>query len=97
MGRVLEAISTVPDPHLRAAFTLLIETGARGSEVLRARWVDMDLDGRLWRLPRPKSGKPQVVPLADSTVAMLRNLVRVGPWVVPGLKPTKPRSDLKNP
>jgi integrase len=109
MGRVLDAVAALPDPTTRAAFTLLIETGARGSEVLRAKWEDMDLDGRLWRLPRPKAGKPQVVPLADSTVAMLRNLERnrtvrcpdgreiITPWIIPGLDPMKPRTCLKNP
>jgi integrase len=109
MVRVLDAIAGLSDPYTRAAFTLLIETGARGSEVLRAKWEDMDLDGRLWRLPRPKAGKPQVVPLADSTVAMLRNLKkdrkRIGkegdgelsPWIIPGLDPENARSCLKNP
>lgn len=95
--KVLEAVAAVVDPFARAAFTLLLETGARTSEVLRARWDDMDLDGRLWRLPRPKARKPQVIPLADSTVAMLRRLPRVeeSPWVIPGHKEGAHRVTLK--
>ncbi len=100
LGRALIAVSRLDDPFERAAFTLLIETGARTSEVLRATWADFDLDGKLWRIPRPKSGRTgEQIPLADSTVEMLRALPRVegSPFIVPGLKPEKPRADLKRP
>jgi integrase len=38
MAKVLEAINAEEDPFVRAAFKLLIETGARRSEVLNAKW-----------------------------------------------------------
>lgn len=94
-GRVVEAFDALTDPHVRAAFLLLLETGARKSEALAARWEDIDLDGRLWRIPSPKAGRPQVVPLGDETVAWLRGVDRVGPWLVPGRDGTKARTDLR--
>lgn len=97
LGRALEAVASLPDPYARLAFILLIETGARLSEVLHARWVDIDLEGKLWRLPSPKSGKPQVIPLPDSTCAAVRNVKRLGPYVIPGQSGNAPRSDLKGP
>ena len=99
MNRLIKAITGEPDPNVRAAFRLLVETGARRSEVLRARWKDFDLDSptAIWRIPSPKAGYPQVVPLASNTVAMLRRAPRVGPWLIPGRDPLKPRSDLKRP
>lgn len=96
LHRVLKALAAWPDLHERAAFALLLATGARLSEVLRARWSDLDLDAGTWRLPSPKSGHPQLVPLNGDTVAMLRRLPRPGDFVIPGRStPDKPRYDLK--
>lgn len=95
---VLRAVEAWKDPHERAAFLLLLHTGARLSEVLRARWADLDLDASEWRLPSPKAGRPQVVPLPGGVVAMLRRLPRLGALVIPGTaNPDKPRFDLKKP
>lgn len=106
MRALLDAVAEEQDPHARAAFALLVETGARLSEVLRAKWEDVDLDAALWRLPSPKSGHPQMIPLARSTVAHLRRLPHVGPFIVAGRqrkedgtneKKEAPRFDLKRP
>lgn len=99
MRRLLDAIGEEKSAFLRCAFRLLIETGARRSEVLRARWSDFDLDGKVWTIPSPKSGHKQVVPLTDSVVAMLRDAPRMksSPWLVPGPKPGQHRADLRKP
>lgn len=97
LGRVLKAIDAEPDPHVRAAFLLLIETGARKSEMLSARWQDLDFEGGTWRIPSPKAGNPQTIPLSSSAASMLRKLPRVGEYVVPGRDPRKHRVDLKKP
>jgi len=96
-AKVVEVIDAIPEPSVRAAFLLLLDTGARKSEVLRASWADMDLGAGLWRIPSPKSGHPQVVPLATSTVQLLEGLERMGPWVVPGRDPAKHRAALTRP
>ena len=95
LGRVLDALGEVDDPHIKLAFELLLSSGARKSEVLRARWEDMDLDAGLWRIPSPKAGVPQTVPLSRTTIAMMNNTPRVGPWVVPGRWPERHREDLR--
>lgn len=95
MKRLIERLSAEPDVHVKAGFQLLIETGARLSEVLHARWDDVDLEDGCWRIPSPKSGHPQVVPLASRAVAMLRQLPRRGPYIVAGRNADKPRADLK--
>lgn len=97
LGRLGAAIEELPDRHVRAAFVLLLTTGARRSEVLRAKWADLDLDAATWRVPSTKSGRPQTIPLPAPAVAVLRDLERVGPFVVPGRDPQKPRADLKKP
>ena len=110
MEKLLQAIAREEDPHVRAAFHLLIESGARLSEVLHAKWADIDFETGLWRIPSPKSGHPQVSPLGIRTAEMLRKLPRVGSYVIPAtrrpLRPgdpkgveriEKPRGDLKGP
>jgi integrase len=97
MNAFLGALEKEEDIHTRAAFHLLIETGARRSEVLGAKWDDIDLDDRTWRIPSPKSGNPQIIPLPRTTAAMLKQLPRVGPYLIPGRNPKKPRHDLKGP
>jgi integrase len=98
MKRLLVAIDALKDPFVKAAFLLLIETGARRSEVLRAKWEDFDLKAGNWRIPSPKAGHPQVVPLPGNVVVLLEHLPRVGSLVIPGTRnPDKPRFDLAGP
>ena len=99
MEALVKAIQEDPDPFARAALFLLIETGARLSEVTRAKWEDLDLgaDIPLWRIPSPKSGNAQVQPLASTTVALLAKLPRFGPYVIAGRFKDRPRADLRGP
>lgn len=97
MARLVKTLENHKDSLIRAAFTLLIEVGVRRSEVLRAKWEDFDFEERIWRLPRPKSCRPEVVPLTDDLVAMLQGLSRPGPYLLPGRKPDEPRRTLQRP
>ncbi len=94
-GKLRRAIDARPDPIVRTAFRLLMATGARLSEVLRARWSDFDLDAGTWRIPSPKAGHPQMAALTPEAVALLRNAPHYGPLLVPSVSnPEKPRFDL---
>jgi len=95
LARVLKAIDALKSEHSRAGIMLLVQTGARLSEVLHAQWKDMDLEGRIWNIPSPKAGTPQVVPLSNETVAMLNHLSHMGCYVIAGRVENKPRTDLK--
>ncbi len=98
MARLLAAIENDPDPFVRAAFTILIETGCRLGELLNARWDDFDLDQGIWKLPETKAGRTQYIPLPSPLVILLRTLPRAGDYVIPGRYPGKPRNDgLKKP
>jgi len=97
LGKVLTELGKLKDPFVRLAFEMLLSTGARKSEVLRARWDDLDLEAGTWRIPSPKAGRPQTVPLPRTTVAMLQNTPEVGPWLIPGRWPEKHREDIRNP
>jgi len=75
---------------------LLLLTGARKSEILRAKWTDVHLDQRLLTVPLSKSNKPRHIPLSDESIKVIRSIPRQkgSPWLFPGRVPGKPLSDV---
>ena len=71
---------------------LLLLTGGRRGEVLNARFAEFDLDQRVWRIPKTKSGRPRTVPLSAAAVELLRELEAQadGPYVCPNPKTGRP-------
>ena len=63
-----------------ALVKLLVLTGQRRDEVARMTWSEVNLEARLWTLPkeRSKNGKPHDIPLSDPAVAILEALPRIG-------------------
>lgn len=82
--RAVEAWPTIP-----LALEWLVLTAARTTEVLKARWDEIDRDAATWTIPgtRTKSGRPHRVPLAPAAVAVLdkAELLRdQSPYLFPG-------------
>ena len=77
---------------LQYIIPMLILTGARKREVLDARWEDLDLDRRQWRIPITKAGRPRYVPLSNGVIHLLANVPHKdgNPWVFPNPKSSKP-------
>ena len=71
-------------------------TGCRLREILSLRWEHVDLERGLLFLPDSKTGKKTVI-LNAPALAVLNGLQRIGPYVVPGDDPERPRSNLKRP
>jgi integrase len=74
---------------VRLAFEFLILTAARTSEVLEAKWNEIDIKAAIWTIPgsRMKAGREHRVPLAPACVAILkrsRELVPDGDYVFSG-------------
>lgn len=78
------------------ALRLLLLTGARKSEILKARWENVRLDQRLLTVPLSKSGRPRHILLSEAAIKVLRALPRASgnPWLFPGHAPGKPLSDI---
>lgn len=80
------------------ALELAILTAARTSEVIGARWEEIDLEKRLWTIPgdRMKARKEHRMPLANATLAVLEAMtkVRQGDYVFPGAKGNRPLSNM---
>lgn len=76
-------------------FTCL--TGSRTSEVLHARWDEMDFESRLWTCPaeRMKGGEVHRVPLTDEMEALLLPLRAMqSDYVFEGQKRHRPLSNM---
>lgn len=78
------------------ALRLLLLTGARKSEILKARWENVRLDQRLLTVPLSKSGRPRHILLSEEAIKILRAMPRTpgNPWLFPGHAPGKPLSDI---
>ena len=59
-------------------FTIL--TAARTGEALGASWGEIDLDGKVWRVPakRMKAGREHRVPLSEAAIAVLEMVRPLG-------------------
>ena len=77
---------------LQYIIPILILTGARKNEVLKAKWEDFNSDTRLWRIPMTKSGKARHVPIYDGLLLLLKSIPRLDncPWLVPNPKTQLP-------
>ncbi|MBN1552345.1 tyrosine-type recombinase/integrase [bacterium] len=95
LERFKEALDRLPDIYAGAAFKLMLVSGARLSEVLNAKWEDIDFENKRWVLPNPKSGKRQFIPLTEVRRKILKDLPQLGLYVIAGKYPDKPRADLK--
>ena len=74
--RVYAAAASITDPRwqgLTGAFRLMVLTACRTSEVLGARWSEVDLEARTWTIPegRMKGGYKHRVPLSDEAISVL--------------------------
>src|SRR5215475_7317279 len=78
LGRVWRAADKIGGPF-GALVKLLTLTGQRRDEVARARWSEIDLDGRVWALApeRVKNNQPHEVPLSGPAIAILSALPRI--------------------
>lgn len=78
------------------ALRLLLLTGARKNEILKARWENVNLGQRLLTVPLSKSGKPRHIVLSDAAIAVIKAIPqKTGiPWLFPGHAEGKPLSDL---
>ncbi len=83
-----KAIDTEPNIYVRAVLWLYMLTGARKTELLEAKWDDVDWSRGQLRLLETKSGEEQTVALNAPALAILQALPRQegNPHILPGAK-----------
>jgi integrase len=96
-ARLQRAVANSANPQLKFIVGLLLLTGARKTELLRAKWEHVDLDRRSWHIPTTKTGKPRHVPLSQAAVDIIERLARWHncPWLLPNPDTRLPYTDIK--
>ena len=63
-------------PLTKLALQLIALTFVRTSELIGARWIEIDLDRKEWRIPaeRMKMKTPYIVPLSKQAIAVLNQI-----------------------
>lgn len=95
--RLLTACKASPNSQLWAIVSLLLYTGARRTELLRAKWEHVNLDQRFWLIPDSKTGKSRRVPMSGPAIDVINGLVRFPgcPWLLPNPDTKLPYNTIK--
>lgn len=102
LPRLLAACDRYPNQNAANAIRLLLFTGARLQEALKADWSQFDLERGTWTKPsaHTKTKRVHVVHLPAAVLEFLRDMRKADPrgkYLFPGLDPDDPRYDLKRP
>lgn len=95
LGDFLRTLADAPktDPQTKAALRLLVLTWCRTSEVIGARWDEIDLAAGVWVIPagRMKAREAHTVYLSRQAVELIEGQGRAGEYVFPNRrKPGEP-------
>ncbi|MGJ0484795.1 MAG: tyrosine-type recombinase/integrase [Methylomicrobium sp.] len=80
LERLLTVLRTDENRTICQIVIFLLSTGARLNEALSARWDQVDIDRRVWKIPasNSKSKRLRSVPLNDSALEVLHQLDTAG-------------------
>lgn len=76
LERLMDVLQTDDNRAVCRIIMYLLSTGARLNEALSARWDQVDIERRVWKIPasNSKSKRVRSVPLNDSAIAILKQL-----------------------
>ena len=73
----------IPDaqmlPSTSIAIWIMLATCCRIGELIRTRWLDVDLEQGIWKIPagNSKNGKPHEIALSSFAIAWFRDLIKL--------------------
>ena len=91
-ARLIEVINqTQQNIHLKYIIPMLILTGARRGEVLKAKHEDFNLNQLCWTIPTSKSGKKRVLPITPQLLELYKSIPKDDtPYLFASAKSKKP-------
>lgn len=77
---VRRVLKKLTHPETRARFMVLVSTGQRPAQVMRAERADVDLRRRVWFVRPAKGGDAIPLPLTTDMLAAWRDFIAAGAW-----------------
>ena len=89
MPRFVSSLEQEDNEYARHGLWMLLLTGLRSTELLKAKWVDVDWDVGTLFIGLTKNGEPLLAPLSDAAIGRLKLIPRMdgNPHIICGLKP----------
>jgi len=89
MPRFLQALEQEDSEYARHGLWLLLLMGLRSSELLKAKWVDVDWEMGTLFVGLTKNGEPLLAPISEAAIARLKIVPRTAgnPYIICGQKP----------
>jgi integrase len=99
LSTFIETLRQYDGISTRLAFEFLILTAARTSEVLKAKWSEIDSEAKVWTVPadRMKAKVEHRVPLSARCIEILKAAKEIadgGDYIFPGSREKKPLSNM---
>jgi integrase len=91
LPKLAKAIDEEENEFVRAALWLYLLTGVRKSELLGAKWGDINFDRNELRLEDTKAGRTHHVPLSSPALSLIETIPRLdsNPYLLPGRRKGK--------
>jgi integrase len=86
LPQLIEAVDKEQNLYARISIWLYLLTGMRKSELLTAKWSDIDFERKEIRLSDTKAGRVHYVPLSEAAIDLLTSVPRLeeNPYIIPG-------------
>jgi integrase len=99
LPQLAQAIDLEPNRVARNAIWLYLLTGARKSELLQAKWADIDWERRELKIPETKAGRVHYIPLSTPAYDLLKSITPTqdNPYILPGHIKGKPLVNISKP
>lgn len=81
--RLMKAVEESKNPHLKYIIPFLLLSGARKSEVLRAKWRDIDYERNVWTIPITKNKKIRKIPISDQLLKLIKTIPNTSQYLFP--------------
>ncbi len=92
--KLIIAVNQSLNPHLKYIVPLLILTGARRGEVLKAQWSHFNFTHMIWTIPISKSGKKRTIPITDEVKEILDSIPNNSKYLFPSSVTGKPQTNI---
>lgn len=98
-AQLLTAAAASKNKQLKHIIGLLLLTGARKAELLKAKWRDVDVVRKVWYIPDTKTSVPRHVPLSQPAIDILNRLPKWDKcqWLIPNPETKAPYTCIKHP